>query len=242
MTAVPPNDEQFIRQLLDESDVDTSLPLRTSLLELRAAGAAPAPAPSAELAAFMAPSVVPLRRSRKAIKGTLVGLAVVAATGLGVSGVAAANPEFRATAGQAVEQVVHLLTPAGHHAPPQQAPAATTPGTPDQAQPVPAATDTQAPAGDRPSAGPTDTATAPAAGTGSHKPSTPAARHKTDPAAGRKVLPKVPDLPVPTSLPGRGGQSDGPGLKVPTVPRPTGPADLPDLPTVPALPDANHDN
>lgn len=111
-------DEEFLRQLLDESDVPSSDTLHDSLLELRAAGSAQASPPSAELAAFMSTKVTPLRPRRRAakgakgvkgVKGAMIGVAVAAATGLGVTGVAAASPEFRSAADQTVQQVASFF-------------------------------------------------------------------------------------------------------------------------------------
>ena len=102
-------DEEFLRQLLDESDVPSSDTLHDSLLELRAAGSAQAAPPSAELAAFMSPKVTPLRPRRRAAKGAMIGVAVAAATGIGVTGVAAASPEFRSAADQTVQQVASFF-------------------------------------------------------------------------------------------------------------------------------------
>jgi len=111
-------DEEFLRQLLDESDVPSSDTLHDSLLELRAAGSAQAAPPSAELAAFMSTKVTPLRPRRRAakgakgakgVKGAMIGVAVAAATGLGVTGVAAASPEFRSAADQTVQQVASFF-------------------------------------------------------------------------------------------------------------------------------------
>ena len=102
-------DEEFLRQLLDESDVPSSDTLHDSLLELRAAGSAQAAPPSAELAAFMSTKVTPLRPRRRAAKGAMIGVAVAAATGLGVTGVAAASPEFRSAADQTVQQVASFF-------------------------------------------------------------------------------------------------------------------------------------
>jgi hypothetical protein len=105
-------DEEFLRQLLDESDVPSSDTLHDSLLELRAAGSAQAAPPSAELAAFLSPKVTPLRPRRRAArvaKGAMIGVAVAAATGLGVTGVAAASPGFRSAADQTVQQVASFF-------------------------------------------------------------------------------------------------------------------------------------
>ncbi|MFD1210692.1 hypothetical protein ACFQ36_01375 [Arthrobacter sp. GCM10027362] len=239
MTAVPPNNEQFIRQLLDESGVDTSLPLQAALLELRAAGTAPVPAPSGELAAFMAPAVARLRPRRRAIKGAVIGLAVAAATGLGVSGVAAANPQFQAATGQAVEQVIRFFAPAAGSAPAGQTPGDPVPAgdiddqvrpTPTDAPGSPAATRT--PAAPAQSPGPKDAGQD--GSVGSRNPAAPPAHGQTAPAEGRRVLPPVPEVPVPSGVPGPDGEQPGePGLKVPPIPRPTGPADLPHLPVLP---------
>ncbi|AUI51551.1 hypothetical protein [Arthrobacter crystallopoietes] len=109
MTTDASTDEEFLRQLLDESDVPSSDTLQDSLLELRAAGSVPAAPPSAELAAFLSPKVIPLRPRRRAAKGALIGVAVAAATGLGVTGVAAASPEFRSAADQTVQQVASFF-------------------------------------------------------------------------------------------------------------------------------------
>ncbi|MCW2134092.1 hypothetical protein [Arthrobacter sp. VKM Ac-2550] len=105
-------DEEFLRQLLDESDVPSSDTLHDALLELRAAGSAQAAPPSTELAAFLSPKVTPLRPRRRAArgaKGAMIGVAVAAATGLGVTGVAAASPEFRSAADQTVQQVASFF-------------------------------------------------------------------------------------------------------------------------------------
>lgn len=108
-----------VRQLLEEAGLEQTSGLEASLMALRAAGDEPmTTAPSPELLAFMGTAaqsspmapVVPLRR-RRTVRGAALGLAVVAATGLGVSGVAAASPEFRAAAGTAVGQVVGFFDP-----------------------------------------------------------------------------------------------------------------------------------
>lgn len=113
-------DEEFLRQLLDESDVPSSDTLQNWLLELRAAGSGPAAPPSAELAAFLSPKVTPLRPRRRGAKGALIGVAVAAATGLGVTGVAAASPEFRSAADQTVQQVASFFNNDGGGSPVQQ--------------------------------------------------------------------------------------------------------------------------
>jgi hypothetical protein len=121
MNSAEMSDDDAVRQLLDESGLAPSAPLESSLLALRAAGEAPIPAPSPEVLAYLTPAagaatagaqVVPLRR-RRTVRGALVLTAAVATTGLGVSGVAAANPDFRAAADQAVRHVVGFLAPSG---------------------------------------------------------------------------------------------------------------------------------
>ena len=126
--AVSHNDDD-VRHLLEEAGLQQTAPLEASLMALRTAGHEPMKtAPSPELLAFIGPAaapkslpesapesspvgqVIPLHR-RRTVRGAALGLAVVAATGLGVSGVAAASPEFRAAAGTAVEQVVGFFDP-----------------------------------------------------------------------------------------------------------------------------------
>ena len=57
----------------------------------------------------MAPATVPLRRPRRTFRGAAIGLAITAATGLGVSGVAAANPQFHAAADETVRRIVGFV-------------------------------------------------------------------------------------------------------------------------------------
>ncbi len=110
------SDDDAVRLLLDEAEVAPSEQLESSLLALRSAGkASSAPEPSGELMVFMtttpAPApVVPLRRHRN-VRGALMVAAALAGTGLGVSGVAAANPDFRTAADQAVHNVVGFFAP-----------------------------------------------------------------------------------------------------------------------------------
>ena len=110
------SDDDAVRLLLDEAEVAPSEQLESSLLALRSAGkASSAPEPSGELMVFMtttpAPApVVPLRRHRN-VRGALMVAAALAGTGLGVSGVAAANPDFRTAANQAVHNVVGFFAP-----------------------------------------------------------------------------------------------------------------------------------
>lgn len=166
--AVSHNDDD-VRQLLEETGLEQTSILEASLMALRAAGREPMQAaPSPELLAFIGPSsegssepsdepspvaeVIPFRR--RTVRGAALGLAVVAATGLGVSGVAAASPGFRAAAGTAVEQVVGFFDPseAGRQAVPS------TEGTPgDPAGPQQPAGGTS---GNRSDSGPADRGTA----------------------------------------------------------------------------------
>ncbi|WP_262103809.1 hypothetical protein [Arthrobacter sp. Marseille-P9274] len=87
---------------------DPEAPATSVLPVTSAAGTAAAPKSSPE--SSPTGQVIPLRR-RRTVRGAALGLAVVAATGLGVSGVAAASPEFRAAAGTAVDQVVGFFDP-----------------------------------------------------------------------------------------------------------------------------------
>ncbi|MFT4469329.1 hypothetical protein ACMX2H_05405 [Arthrobacter sulfonylureivorans] len=130
------SDDDAVRRLLDEAEVAPSDRLTSSLLAFRSAGQdIPAPEPSPELLAFMTPPVdapavapiVPLRRRRN-VRSALMVTAALAGTGLGVTGVAAANPDFRSAADQAVQNVVGFFAPTDGQA-----------EAPDQAQPgVPA--------------------------------------------------------------------------------------------------------
>jgi len=230
VTALPPGNQEFVRQLLADSGVDTSLPLQNALLDLRETAMLPAPAPSAELAAFMVPAPVPLRRPRRRFRGAAIGLAIAAATGLGVSGVAAANPQFQTAADDTVRRIVGFFAPAAGAtlAPDRPGPEPDSgPGAADPAQPVPETTRskparTPAPATARP---PGSTAATPAetpAGTGRATPPPRATPHPS----GRGLLPT--SLPTPADLPVHGNTRSGnSGLQLPD------PADLPKLPVVP---------
>jgi hypothetical protein len=79
--------------LLDAGHSDAS-DLRTSLLQLGSLARLPVPAPGAELAAMLAdPSdALVLRRGLRKHRPSVVGVAVMAGMGLGVSGVAAISP------------------------------------------------------------------------------------------------------------------------------------------------------
>ena len=142
------SDDDAVRRLLDEAEVAPSDQLESSLLALRSAGKASSPEPSPELMVFMTPpavtpvaaaQVVPLRRHRN-VRGALMVAAALAGTGLGVSGVAAANPDFRTAADQAVQNVVGFFAPsaagkpeAPDHA--EQGVSADIPAAPDRIQP-----------------------------------------------------------------------------------------------------------
>jgi hypothetical protein len=137
------SDDDAVRRLLDEAEVASSDRLESALLALRSAGeASSAPEPSPELMVFMttpAPApVVPLRRRRN-VRGALMVAAALAGTGLGVTGVAAANPDFRTAADQAVQNVVGFFAPAASSKespdPAEHGVPAGIPAAPDKLQP-----------------------------------------------------------------------------------------------------------
>lgn len=219
--AVSHNDDD-VRQLLEEAGLEQTSPLEASLMALRAAGREPMQAaPSPELLAFMGPAsepsaepsaepssepsaeqspvaeVIPLRR-RRTVRGAALGLAVVAATGLGVSGVAAASPGFRAVAGTAVEQVVGFFDPseAGRQAVPS------TEGTPGEptGPPQPAG----GTIGNRSDSGPADRGTAGSGAgadtAGGSRSADETGRDASDSGAGRSG-----NQPAPAPLPEQAG-------------------------------------
>ncbi|WP_336714543.1 hypothetical protein [Arthrobacter sp. USHLN218] len=208
--AVSHNDDD-VRQLLEEAGLEQTSVLESSLMALRAAGHEPMQAaPSPELLAFMGPAadpssepslvaeVIPFRR-RRTVRGVALGLAVVAATGLGVSGVAAASPGFRAAAGTAVEQVVGFFDPseAGRQAVPSTD---GKPGDPDGPQQPAGGT-----SGNRSDSGPADRGTA-GSGAGAGEPAggsrsaDETGLDASDSGAGRSG-----NQPAPTPLPEQAG-------------------------------------
>lgn len=88
-----------VDELLLEADLSDDADMRTVLLSLRTLGNLPAPAPGPELAAMLAGPHDQLakRRWQRKHRAALAGVAVVAAMGLGVSGVAAASSGFTKT-------------------------------------------------------------------------------------------------------------------------------------------------
>ncbi|MCX8454816.1 hypothetical protein [Paenarthrobacter ureafaciens] len=88
-----------VDELLLEADLSDDADMRAVLLSLRTLGNLPAPAPGPELAAMLARPHDQLakRRWQRKHRAALAGVAVVAAMGLGVSGVAAASSGFTKT-------------------------------------------------------------------------------------------------------------------------------------------------
>lgn len=88
-----------VDELLLEADLSDDADMRAVLLSLRTLGNLPAPAPGPELAAMLAGPHDQLtkRRWQRKHRAALAGVAVVAAMGLGVSGVAAASSGFTKT-------------------------------------------------------------------------------------------------------------------------------------------------
>ena len=257
------SDDDAVRRLLDEAEVAPSDQLEAALLALRSAGeASSAPEPSAELMAFMttpaAAPVVPLRRRRN-VRGAVIVTAALAGTGLGVTGVAAANPDFRAAADQAVHNVVGFFAPsaAGKSETPdpaEQGDPAGIPAAPDQALPnddnAPdsgAGSDADAPADADPAPRPAHPAVPGHSLAPGQQPETPGGnrsvksdpnRAERDPAAPlRGLLPGAPPLdgtlPDPTT-PDRPKDNPGKGLPLEdgSLPSPD-PARLPALPVAP---------
>jgi hypothetical protein len=248
--------EEFLRQLLDESDVPSSDALQESLLELRAAGSAQAAPPSAELAAFMSPNVTPLRSRRRVAKGAMIGVAVAAATGLGVTGVAAASPQFRSAADQTVQQVASFFNNDDGGSPVQQT-TVVNPGHDDrEGTDEDTGKEHRAPAENR-DASSGEAGQSPESGeSGTGAPGTsrsgPAPSGKQGGATRSEGVPSLdgrpnqdgaqPDLPVP-ELPGdkvlpkdlddQPGEDKLPLPTAPAAPQKTDPATIPELPVLP---------
>ncbi|MBT2514365.1 hypothetical protein [Arthrobacter sp. ISL-30] len=111
-TRSTPHDEQIVDQLLLETDTEDAAELRFALLELRSFAAGPPPAPSAKLAALMAPRLVSLddRRKRKHHRAGLAALAVAMSMGMGSAAVAAADPGFRDKAQETITTLINTVT------------------------------------------------------------------------------------------------------------------------------------
>ncbi|WP_349897103.1 hypothetical protein [Parafrigoribacterium soli] len=110
-------DEQVVDELLAEVDPAGAEELRPLLLELRSITGRGVPIPSAELAAVLHQNVAPLRPRRRGTRRALVvTLAVVTTMGLGVGTAAAAIPEFRTAAQDAITGLFTSIT-RGHPAP-----------------------------------------------------------------------------------------------------------------------------
>lgn len=91
--------EGIVDELLLDAGLTDAPDLRQALLSMRSFATLPAPAPNAALAAMLAGphDEVSKRRLRNKHRTAVVGVAVVAAMGLGVSGVAAASSGFTRT-------------------------------------------------------------------------------------------------------------------------------------------------
>ncbi|MFI2566574.1 hypothetical protein [Paenarthrobacter sp. NPDC018779] len=86
----------LVDELLLDADLDGDSDLRTALLSMGSYASLPAPTPNAELAAMLAGPHDELskRRWKRKHRAAVVSVAVAAAMGLGVSGVAAASSGF----------------------------------------------------------------------------------------------------------------------------------------------------
>lgn len=108
-----PSSKMVDELLLDAGYADAS-DLRLSLLRIHSLAQLPVPAPGAELSAMLAgkPDTVAQRRRARKHRPTVVGVAVVAGMGLGVTGVAATSPSPRLGQGLAnVQELTSGLTP-----------------------------------------------------------------------------------------------------------------------------------
>lgn len=97
-----------VEEMLLDAGQEQDTGLRAALLSLGSLASLPAPAPNAELAALLGsrPGEMSWRRRLRRHRPTIVGLAVVAGMGLGVTGVAASAS---GPAGKASSSVQHLL-------------------------------------------------------------------------------------------------------------------------------------
>lgn len=97
--------------LLDAGEADPAL--RSALLALGSFRSLPAPEPGAALAELLSGPVDQLARQRflRRHRTTVVGLAVVAGMGLGVTGVAATGPAPAADATDSIQQMLEDWTP-----------------------------------------------------------------------------------------------------------------------------------
>jgi hypothetical protein len=104
---------ETIDQLVADAGIDHDPRLVAFLGEVRSLGLGEVPAPSDEVAALMGPgasTIRPLARPgrRRAI---LITLAVVASLGMGATAAAAASPQIRSAAQNAVAFLVHAVAP-----------------------------------------------------------------------------------------------------------------------------------
>jgi hypothetical protein len=100
-------DDAFVDALLGSTkDSDQ---LRAALLDLRALGSVPAPAPSPELLAAMSDNVTSIG-SHRARAALAIGLGAVVAVTVGVGSAAAAIPAFREAAVTTLTTIVETVT------------------------------------------------------------------------------------------------------------------------------------
>ena len=119
-------DEAAVRRLMAESDLEGEDALFAALLDLRGLRSGVIDVPSADVAALMAGR----RRRRLRTRGAVI-VALVAAASVGTGLSAAAAPQLRDSAQQAIAAVIHSVNPfaapPSHHAPaaapPKAAPA-----------------------------------------------------------------------------------------------------------------------
>lgn len=116
MTAIRnPEDARRIIELLAESEQETSAELEEALYEILGLASRPAPSPSGELAALLQVDDLTRHRwarswARKHRTGLIV-LGVVGALGLGATGAAASNLQFRELTQDTVVNLINHYTP-----------------------------------------------------------------------------------------------------------------------------------
>ncbi|KRE70227.1 hypothetical protein [Arthrobacter sp. Soil762] len=102
-----------IDEMLLDAGVDDPAGLRETLLAVGSLGSLPAPAPGPELAALMSGQTPELARHRllRKHRTTVVGLAVIAGMGLGVTGVAATGTAPDAQASSSIQKLLQDWAP-----------------------------------------------------------------------------------------------------------------------------------
>ncbi|MFE4194312.1 hypothetical protein ACFRJ9_00450 [Paenarthrobacter sp. NPDC056912] len=233
MTCRDSEREAIVDELLLDADLLSAPDVRQTLLSLGSYAHMTAPAPNAELAAMLAGphDEVTKRRWRHKHRTAVVSVAVVAAMGLGVSGVAAASSGFTRTP-TFIDELLGNFAPQWSAAPPvlpapdapkistEPAPVVDPAAVPPTAQPLASEEATTpvlpgAPAQDSAPAAAPDAGKAPATGNGPDAGKSPAAGNGPDAAPQAVVVP-------PAAAPN--GASNGAAQGKPANPTPERPA------------------